>query len=95
MSKRTTRALPVALACLLLLVGTAWAMSSAQHAINWSVIAGGGGAASSAHYAVRATLGQSAVGPAVGSEHSVGAGYWYGVGRDNEIYLPLVVRNAP
>jgi hypothetical protein len=94
MSKQTTRALLIALACFLLLVGTAWAISSAQHAINWHVIGDGGGTASSAHYAVRATVGQSAIGPAAGSEHRVGAGYWYGVGRDNEIYLPLLMRNT-
>ena len=93
MNKRTTLVLLITLLGLLVLVSGAGAMSSADHAIDWRVIGGGGGVASSSHYAIKATTGQGAIGPISSSAHSIGAGYWYGVGRTREVYLPLVLHN--
>ena len=93
MNKRTMQVLLVTLLCLLVLVSGAGAMPLADHAVDWRVIGGGGGVASSSHYAVKATTGQGAIGPISSSTHSIGAGYWYGVGRTREVYLPLILRN--
>jgi hypothetical protein len=93
MNRRTTRVLLIMLLCLLVLVSGAGAMSSADHAIDWRVIGGGGGVTSSSHYAIKATTGQSAIGPIGSSAHGIDAGYWYGVGRTWEVCLPLVLCN--
>jgi hypothetical protein len=92
MDKRTTLILIAILTCLLMLVGGAQAMSSPNYGINWSVIGGGGGTASSEHYGVMATAGQASVSMTDGTAHGVGAGYWYGAVREYQIFLPLVMR---
>jgi len=85
------------LAALLLLAGSVVAMSSDHYRLDWFVplTGGGGGPASSTHYAVNFTVGQSAVGTASSTSYGGCLGYWCGVGVavGHRIYLPLVVRN--
>jgi hypothetical protein len=52
-----------------------WA--SAQYAVNWHVIAGGGGVSTGAVYSVSGTIGQhDASGPMTGSTYSLTGGFW-------------------
>ena len=82
------------LAALLLLAGAVLAMASDNYRLDWftPLTGGGGGPASSAHYAVNLTIGQSAIGAYVSTDHGVGLGYWYGF-REYRVYLPLVLRD--
>lgn len=67
--------------------------SSTHYAIRWDVVARGGSAMSSAHYAIQSTASQTAIGPATSGSYRLGAGYWYGIGAGFAIYLPLVIKN--
>ena len=80
---------------LLLLGGNALAMSSANYALDWFVplTGAGGGPISSANYAVDFTVGQVVVGAASSANYAAGLGYWYGVGENYQIFLPLALRN--
>jgi hypothetical protein len=83
------------LACLLL-VGAVWAGSSANYAMDWQVLSGGGAPAlsGSGQVALSGTLGQTAIGHSPASHAALGAGFWYGVGKGvYEVYLPLVLRS--
>lgn len=82
----------VALA-VLLLAGTAWAQVSPNFDLSWHVLGGGGreGMSSGSHQ-INGTLGQFAIGPAASTNHSLGAGYWYGVGRGFSLYLPILFK---
>lgn len=72
-------------------------MESENYRLDWftPLTGGGGGPASSAHYAVNLTVGQAAIGSSDSTHYWVGLGYWYGVDVDvgHRIYLPLVLRN--
>jgi len=84
----------LALLCLALVAGVALAGSSPNYAIDWDVIAGGGNEMASAHYAIKSTTGQTAIGPAASAQYGLGAGYWYGIGKAlYDVYLPLILRN--
>ena len=95
----------IALVCLaallvFLIAGGAWAGSSANFAVVWQVLGGGGAPAESASGSVdlNGTLGQSVIGPSSSSTASLEAGYWYGIGKDFNwaslpIYLPVVIQN--
>ena len=91
--KRTTFLL--ALAALVLLTGSALAMSSDTYRLDWftPLTSGGGGAASSEHYAVNLTVGQSAIGTSDGTDYNACLGYWCGTAVEHRVYLPLVLRN--
>jgi hypothetical protein len=80
---------------LLLLAGSALAMSSDNYRLDWftPLTGGGGGPASSAHYAVNFTVGQTAIGSSDSTHYQAGLGYWYGVDVGHRIYLPLVLKN--
>ena len=80
MNKRKTLTLAIGFLCCLLLGSMAMAMSSDNYRIDWDVIAGGGGRASSASHTMRSTIGQTAIGPSSSPNFQLGAGYWYGVG---------------
>lgn len=93
------------LALLTLVGGTVLAQTSAHYDLRWHVLSGGGreGMTSGSH-TVHGTLGQLAIGPATGSQTSVGSGYWSGVqqavggsvpGGGYEIYLPIMLRAHP
>ena len=94
-----TKSIAAVLAVLVLVVlvaGSALAMSSANYRLDWYVqlSGGGGGSASSASYAVNFTTGQTAAGSSSSTNYAAGLGYWYGAGNQYAIFLPLVLRNA-
>jgi len=92
-NERKTIALLAVLLCILL-TGSALAMSSTNYKLDWftPLTSGGGGAASSANYAVNLTIGQAAIGASAGNDYRVGLGYWHGVAIDHKIFLPVVLR---
>jgi hypothetical protein len=61
---------------LLCLMGVVFAQGSENYALNWSVIAGGGCEMHSASYAMRSTIGQTAIGLS-SDGYRIEAGYWY------------------
>ena len=65
----------IGLLCLLA-AGTASAHSSENYALNWSVVGSGGGEMHSASYAMRSTIGQTAIGLS-SDGYRIEAGYWY------------------
>jgi hypothetical protein len=79
----------------LLLTVTAFAMSSANYRLDWFVplSGGGGGKSNSTSYLVDFTIGQAAAGVASSSNYDVGLGYWYGIGNQPKLYLPVIIRN--
>jgi hypothetical protein len=95
----------IALACLaalliFLIAGGAWAGSSANFAVVWQVLVGGGAPAESdsGTVALNGTLGQPIIGPSSSSTAGLEAGYWYAVGKEinwasQPIYLPVVIQN--
>ena len=87
----------LALTAILLLVGSALAMSSTNYRLDWfTPMTGGGGApASSAGYAANTTVGQTAIGASSSANYGVGLGYWYGAAAQFRIFLPLLLRNGP
>ena len=80
MNKRKVLRLVIGFLCCLLLGGMALAISSDNYRIDWDVIAGGGGRASSTSHTMRSTIGQTAIGPSSSANFQLGAGYLYGVG---------------
>jgi len=85
-------AILLTLAVLLLLAGRALAMSSANYRLDWfTPLTGSGGAASSAHYAVNFTVGQTAIGSGFSTNYKGCLGFWCSGGYG--VYLPLVLRN--
>ena len=83
------------LAALLLLAGSALAMSSANYRLDWFIplTSGGGGAAGSAGHVVNLTVGQTAIGSASSSSYRACLGYWCGVEGAWRVYLPLITKN--
>ena len=80
---------------LLLLASIAWAGSSANYAVDWQVLSGGGAPAAGGGVTLNGTLGQTAIGSSSISNRVLGAGFWYGLGEGVfELYLPLVLRNS-
>ncbi len=78
---------------LLLLVSTASAMSSANYRLDWftPLTTGGGGAATSTHYVVNLTIGQTAYDTSTSTHYQAGLGYWAGL-VTYRVYLPLVLK---
>jgi hypothetical protein len=91
MNKRKALTLVIGFLCCFLLGSIALAISSANYRIDWGVIAGGGGPASSASHTMRSTIGQAAIGPSSSANFQLGAGYWYGV----RVLAPLGWYNWP
>ena len=83
------------LLCALLLTPGVRAMSSTHYRLDWftPLTGGGGGPASSAHYAVNFTVGQTAIGSSDSTHYQAELGYWYSVDVGHEIYLPLVLKS--
>jgi len=84
----------LALTAILLLAGSALAMSSTNYRLDWfTPMTGGGGApASSVSYAVNLTVGQTVIGASSSANYGVGLGYWYGAVAQFRIFLPVVLR---
>jgi len=83
------------LAILLVLAAGVQAMSSANYRLDWftPLTSGGGGLASSAHYAINFTVGQSVTGAPASANYKGCLGYWCGAKIPYRINLPLVLRN--
>ncbi len=62
-------------------------------AIDWWVVAAGGGPSSAGSVAIDSTVGQPITGDSAGSNVTLGAGYWYGVQARSILYLPAVLRH--
>jgi hypothetical protein len=100
MNKRKALTLVIGFLCCFLLGSMALAASPANYRIDWGVIAGGGGPASSASYTLRSTIGQAVIGSSSSANFQLGAGYLYGVKVPApppryKIYLPIIVKNYP
>lgn len=78
---------------LLLFAGRALAMTSTHYRLDWftPLTSGGGGAASSTHYAVNYTIGQTASKASASTHYQAGLGYWAGL-VEYRVYLPLVLK---
>ena len=92
--KRTT--ILMAVIFLLLVAGSALAMSSTNFRLDWftPMTGAGGGLASSANYAVNFTVGQTVVGATASEHFGSGLGYW--VGLLSELirnFLPLALKS--
>jgi hypothetical protein len=83
------------LVAVLLLAGSALAMSSTNYRLDWftPLTGGGGGAASSDHYAINFTVGQTVIGTSDSSNYEGCLGYWCGGAAVYRIFLPLVLRS--
>ncbi len=94
MHKRLLIAIVVVLLGGLLLAQIALAMFSTNYRLDWftPLTSGGGGAMSSAHYAVNFTVGQTASGASASTNYNVGLGYWYGAAGGYRVYLPLILK---
>lgn len=88
--------LGLAVALIFLAATAALAGSSADYAINWQVLTGGGAAASAGNITLAGSLGQTAIGPATAASVATGAGYWYGISVQAPAfpptYLPIVIK---
>jgi hypothetical protein len=100
--KRKHVYLALALMALLIVLvagNAALAQTSPSFNLEWNTLGGGGGPASSSSYAVHSTMGQAASGasPPSGDNYRVSGGFWGGGGFEQyyQIYLPIVLRNAP
>ena len=94
--KRT--AILLVIAALLLLTGSALAMSSPNYRLDWYVplTGGGGGPASSINYAINFTVGQTVINASASTNYKAGLGYWYGVAPaplTSGCYLPIILKN--
>lgn len=85
-----------ALLTLFLLAGVAWAGSSANYAINWQVMSGGGAPSESGsgNVTLIGSLGQTAIGPSVADGYDLSAGFWYSAARGGgqPVYLPMILK---
>ncbi len=85
--KRLAIALVVLLA-LALIAGAARAQVSAGYDLSWFNMAGGGGRAASASYALDGTIGQALAGPSASATYQLNSGYWQN--WPNYVYLPVI-----
>jgi len=93
MNKRKISVLAAALVCSLLLTGSVLAMSSANYAIDWDVMASGGGPISSTSYSMNSTIGQAVIGSKSSTNYQLGSGYWPGgVEYLLRVYLPIILK---
>ncbi len=97
MMKKRRAFILLALLVAALVATAAQAGSSANYAINWDVVARGGSAMTSSHYAIQSTNSQTAIGYATSGHFRLGGGYWYGYADVlpplQLIYLPVVLKN--
>jgi hypothetical protein len=88
------KAILFTLLLLLLLAHGAQAMSSTNFALDWftPLTSGGGGPASSTHFAANYTVGQTATSFSSSTNYGTGLGFWYGIFQQFRIRLPLVTK---
>lgn len=79
---------------LLWLTARASAMDSANYRLDWftPLTTAGGGSATSTHYAVNFSLGQTAVSTSTSANYATTLGYWASAGADYYVFLPLVLK---
>ena len=95
MRKTRIVVLAVVLLCTLVIAGGISArMFSDNYGVPWDARWGGGGRSSSGNYANNGTVGQGAIGWMGSDNYGVGAGYWYHVIGEYEVYLPLILRES-
>ena len=94
MNKRKVTAL-IFLLVSLLITSQALAMSSTNYRLDWftPMTGGGAGPASSTHYAVNFTVGQTVIGAPASQHYGSGLGYWYGLLSAIRNFLPIVMKN--
>lgn len=83
------------LIALLLLVGSAMAMSSANYKLTWftPLTGNSGRSMSSANYAANFTIGQTVDGTAVNTTYQSCLGYWCGIPMEYKLLLPMILKN--
>ena len=95
--KRWSLLLPITLLILLLagLGQAALAQSGGGFNLSWHVVSGGGGPATSSGFQLNGTVGQPGVNAGLLTDGStqVGPGFWYGIGGEHKVYLPLMLRS--
>jgi hypothetical protein len=93
----TALAVGLAVAGLLALAAAALAQSGGPYDLTWNTFDGGGGSGAGGHFTLSGAAGQPDAGPMSGGVYTLGGGFWPGAryGARYQIYLPLVLRNAP
>ncbi|MBI5956255.1 MAG: hypothetical protein HY871_04575 [Chloroflexi bacterium] len=75
----------------------AWAVSSGQYKIDWSVASSGGGALTASTHALNGTVGQAAIGSLRSNSYVLSPGFWAGASQQTggmqKIFLPLILKN--
>ncbi len=93
MKRKPLIILPILMLSGLLLAQIVLAMASTNYRLDWSTaLTGGGGSASSTHYAINFTVGQSAIGTSTSTSYKAGLGYWHGVSGSYRVFLPLIMK---
>lgn len=101
MERFTTSSWSIVLAgfLLLVMVSLALAQTGDGYDLTWSTVDGGGATFSTGGgYALGGTAGQPDAGLLAGGGYSLGSGFWVGgalAGEGYDVYLPLVLRDAP
>ena len=93
------RVVLLCLLCLLLAIGAGVVAETAELALPWHVIAGGGGTVRSDEIALRFTVGQPVIGAMTdnGRGRSLWSGYWPGIARSSpavpgqSIFVPMIL----
>ncbi len=94
MNRRKKLVLALAVVALLALSGAVLAQGG-EPAVDWWVLAGGGGSATGAGVTLHDTLGQPVAGGSSGGNVSLAAGYWQeatALELTQATWLPLVLR---
>ena len=95
MTKIKVTALCLGLVLILLIVGAGWAGQSADFAIDWRVMSGGGApAAGAGGVAMNGSLGQTAIGnAAAGGNLSLNSGYWTSTAEAEwRLHFPAILK---
>ncbi|GAB4273004.1 MAG: hypothetical protein Kow0080_20060 [Candidatus Promineifilaceae bacterium] len=65
-------------------------LSSTNFALEWNVMAAGGGTISSTNFQINSTIGQPTVGTATSTNYEIHSGFWQKFFY--EVFLPLIKR---
>ncbi|GAB4406556.1 MAG: hypothetical protein Kow00123_19200 [Anaerolineales bacterium] len=92
MRRRILRMGLLALVAVALAVG-AVAMTSSNYRLDWFTpgTSSGGGTSTSSNYVAHITVGQTAIGTMQSSNYKANLGYWYGLVRIFQRFLPTVM----
>lgn len=95
MNKQRFLALLIGLVCFFLGTNGMRAMASPHFRLDWfAPLTGSGAPASSAHFAVNLTVGQTAINVSASPNYQSCLGYWCGSeAAELDVYLPLVIKN--